>query len=109
MTVQQWPEGPAVDQDAARERYTSDMRAARAALREVFRADMPAAHGGAAVVVVASVLVGCFAGPVAGGLVAAGFAVLFLLALAVMFLRGIRGADAWRRSYLFTFGWANWI
>ncbi|GAA0618105.1 hypothetical protein [Streptomyces crystallinus] len=107
--MQEWPEGPAADQEAARDRYTSDMRAMRAASRDFFRADMPAAHCGVAMVVVASVLVGCFAGPVAGCLVAAGFAVLFLLALAVMFLRGIRGVDAWRRSYLFTFGWANWI
>ncbi|WP_371648380.1 MULTISPECIES: hypothetical protein [unclassified Streptomyces] len=109
MTVQQWPEGPGADQDAARERYKSDMRTTRTALREVFRADMPAAHGGVAVVVVAGVVVGCFAGPVAGGLVAAGFAVLFFVAVAVMYLRGIRGADAWRRSYLCTFGWGNWI
>ncbi|WP_373298694.1 hypothetical protein [Streptomyces melanogenes] len=107
--MQQWPEGPAADQEAARERYTSGMRATRMAVREVFRADMPAAHGGVTVVMVAGVVVGCFAHPVAGCLVAAGFAVLFLVALAVMFLRGIRGADAWRRSYLFTFGWANWI
>jgi hypothetical protein len=32
---------------------------------------------------------------------------VFIAALAVMFLRGIRGADAWRRAYLFAFGWAN--
>lgn len=43
-------------------------------------------------------------GPVAGG-----FAVLFLLVLVVMLLRGVRGMDAWRRSSLFPFGWANWF
>lgn len=107
--MQQWPEGPGADQDAARERYKSDMRTTRTSLREVFRADMPAAHGGVAVVVVVGVVVGCFAGPVAGGLLAGGFAVLFFVAVAVMYLRGIRGADAWRRSYLCTFGWGNWI
>ncbi|HEY5832348.1 hypothetical protein [Streptomyces sp.] len=38
---------------------------------------------------------------------AAGFAALFLTTLAVVFLRGIRGADAVRRADLVTFGWPN--
>ncbi|MGY6021629.1 hypothetical protein [Streptomyces spinosirectus] len=109
MTVQQWPEGPVADPEAARERYNSDMRATRKALREVVRADLPAAHFGLGIVVVASVVVGCFAAPVVGALVVGAFAALFLVALAVMFLRGSRGLDARRRAYLFTFGWANWI
>lgn len=37
------------------------------------------------------------------------FATLFLMTLGVMYLRGVRGADALRRSYLFTCGWANWM
>ncbi|MFJ8134332.1 hypothetical protein [Streptomyces hydrogenans] len=109
MMMKQWPEGPAADQEAARERYASDMRAERKALREVFRADLPAAHFGLGIAVVASVVVGLFAGPIVGALVAGSFAALFLVALVVMLLRGIRGLDAGRRAYLFTFGWANWV
>jgi hypothetical protein len=109
MTVQRWPEGPVADPHAARERYDTDARATRTALREVVRADVPAAHVGLGIVVVASVVVGCFAAPVVGALVVGAFAALFLVALVVVFLRGIRGLDAPRRAYLFTFGWANWI
>ncbi|MFF9458668.1 hypothetical protein [Streptomyces flaveolus] len=107
--MQPWPEGPVSDPEAARERYTSDLRASRKALREAIRADLPVAHVGLAIVVVASVLLGLFATPAAGALVAGAFAALFLAALAVMLLRGIRGLDAARRAYLFSFGWANWI
>ncbi|MFF2522725.1 hypothetical protein [Streptomyces liangshanensis] len=81
----------------------------RKALREVIRADLPAAHFGLGIVIVASVIVGLLVGPVAGALVAGAFAALFLVALVVMFIRGIRGPDAVRRAYLFTFGWANWV
>ncbi|GHG24039.1 hypothetical protein ACFFSH_04840 [Streptomyces filamentosus] len=109
MAMEQWPEGPTADPEAARERYVSDTRASRKALREVIRADLQAAHFGLGIVVVASVVVGLFAGPVVGALVAGSFAVLFLVALVVMFLRGIRGSDAGRRAYLFAFGWANWV
>ncbi|MFE2531528.1 hypothetical protein [Streptomyces sp. NPDC059371] len=107
--MRHWPEGSAADPEAARERYESDMRTTRAALREAARADMPAAHFGVAVVIAASVVLGLFAGPVAGSLVVGVFGALFLMTLAVMFVRGIRGVDACWRSYLFTFGWANWI
>ncbi|MFI9600013.1 hypothetical protein ACIHCX_09045 [Streptomyces sp. NPDC052043] len=107
--MEQWPEGPAAEPKAARERYASDMRASRKALREVIRADLPAAHFGLGIVVVASVVVGLFAGAITGALVAGFFAALFLVALAVMLRRGIRGMDAGRRAYLFTFGWANWV
>ncbi|MFI8421133.1 hypothetical protein [Streptomyces sp. NPDC085479] len=109
MTMGQWPEGPAADPEAARERYVSDMRASRRALREMVRADLPTAHFGLGIVIVASVVVGLFAGPIVGALMAGSFAALFLVALVVMFLRGMRGLDAGRRAYLFTFGWANWV
>lgn len=105
--MQEWPEGPVADQDAARERYTSDVRAARRGLRGWLRADLPAAHLGLAVVVVASAVAAAAASPLAGALVAAAFAALFLAALAVALLRGVRGRAALRRSYLLTFGWAN--
>ncbi|MET7276497.1 hypothetical protein ABZS59_35875 [Streptomyces flaveolus] len=75
----------------------------------MIRADLPVAHVGLGIVVVASVLLGLFAQPAAGVLVAGAFAALFLAALAVMLLRGIRGLDAARRAYLVSFGWANWI
>ena len=77
--MERWPEGSAADPVAARERYDSDMRAVRKALREVVRADLPAAHFGLGVVVIASVIVGLFAGPAAGALVAGAFVLLFLL------------------------------
>jgi hypothetical protein len=85
------------------------MRSARRALREVIRAELPAAHFGLGIVVVAGVVAGLLVGPVAGALVAGAFATLFLVALAAMFVRGVRGRDAVRRAYLFTFGWANWV
>ncbi|MFD9655925.1 hypothetical protein [Streptomyces mirabilis] len=107
--VDRWPEGPAADPEAARERYDSDMRTSRKALREPVRADLPAAHFGLGLVIVASVIVGLLAGPVAGVLVAGAFAALFLVALGVLLLRGLRGLDAGRRAHLFTFGWANWV
>ncbi|MGW1537504.1 hypothetical protein [Streptomyces aureus] len=107
--VQQWPEGPAADPEAARERYDSDMRATRKAMREVIRADVPTAHLGLGIVVVASEVLSCFGAPVVGVCVGGAFAALFLAAAAVMFLRGVRGRDAWRRAYVFTFGWANWV
>ncbi|MFE6384626.1 hypothetical protein [Streptomyces roseolus] len=75
----------------------------------MFRADLPAGHLGLGIVIAASVIVGLFAGPVPGALVAGSFAVLFLLTLAVVLLRGIRGLDAARRAYLFTFGWGQWF
>ncbi|MER6442309.1 hypothetical protein ABT275_39165 [Streptomyces sp. NPDC001185] len=85
------------------------MRAARRALREVVRADLPAAHFGLGIVAIATVLVSLGAGPAGGALVAGVFGLLFAGALAAMFLRDVRGPEALRRAYLFTFGWANWI
>ncbi|MFE7618514.1 hypothetical protein [Streptomyces sp. NPDC057496] len=85
------------------------MQATRKALREVFRADLPDAHFGLGIVIVASVVVGLLVEPAAGALVAGAFAFLFLVTLVVMFLRSIRGMDTARRAYLFTFGWAGWV
>ncbi|MGV9340670.1 hypothetical protein [Streptomyces sp. NPDC003688] len=85
------------------------MRSERKALREAIRADLPAAHCGLGIVIVASMIVGLLVGPVTGALVAGAFAVLFLVVLAVMLMRGVRGLDARKRAYLFTFGWANWM
>lgn len=107
--MEKWPEGPAADPESARERYASGMQGSRKTLREVIRADLPAAHFGLGIVVVTSVAVGLLVGATAGALVAGFFATVFLVALAIMLLRGIRGVDAGRRAYLFTFGWANWV
>ncbi|MFC8596076.1 hypothetical protein [Streptomyces atroolivaceus] len=40
---------------------------------------------------------------------AGAFTALFLVAHAVMILRGVPGPDGVRRAYLLTFGWTNWI
>lgn len=85
------------------------MKAARGALREVLRADLPAANFGLVLVIGVSVVAGFAAGPAVGAGIGGAFAVLFLATLLVMLLRGVRGEDALQRAYLFTFGWANWI
>lgn len=107
--MEQWPEGPAADPAAARGRYDSGTRAERRALRGALRSDLPAAHGGAVLVLLAATVVGFLRGVGFGVLLAGAFAVLFLLSLAVMLLRGVRGRDAGRRAYVLTFGWANWL
>ncbi|WP_448320245.1 hypothetical protein [Streptomyces sp. CO7] len=106
---EQWPEGRFADPAAARERYDAGLRGARGAAREVLRAEPPDAHLGLGVVAVAVAVTALLAGPVPGSAVAGVFAALFLATLAVMRLRGVRGMDAVRRSYLFTFGWGQWI
>ncbi|MEW1700939.1 hypothetical protein ACIQCR_19350 [Streptomyces sp. NPDC093249] len=73
------------------------------------RADLPAADFGLGIVAVASVVLGLFEGPSSEALVAGSFAALFLVALVVVLLRGIRGLYAGRRTYLFTFGWPKWL
>lgn len=106
---QQWPEGPYADGEAARERYEADMRASRAAVRNLFRVEMSSAHMGLVIVVAAAVFVGVVWSPRTGALVGAAFAALFVAALCVALLAGGRGRDAVRAAYKFTFGWADWI
>lgn len=106
---QRWPEGPKADPDAARDRYNADMRASRAAIREVFRVELPIAHVGLMLVVVASVFVSVVWSPGTGVIIAGAFAALFVVALVVALLAGKRGWGAARAAYKFTFGWANWI
>ncbi|MBM9510406.1 hypothetical protein [Actinacidiphila acididurans] len=106
---QKWPEGPAADPEAARERYESDLRASRANARDAMRAEVLDAHFGLGIVVVASVIVGWLQGPVTGALVAGTFAALFTGVLAVIRLRRVRGRDAMRRAYLLVFGWGRWF
>ncbi|MFF1490444.1 hypothetical protein ACIGZH_38365 [Streptomyces sp. NPDC058319] len=106
---QEWPEGEYADPDAARERYDADMRASRAAVRTLFRVEMPVAHMGLVIVIIATVFVGAVWSPGAGATVAGDFAGLFAVALGVALLVGGRGRDAVRAAYKFTFGWADWI
>ncbi|MCX5008835.1 hypothetical protein OHB05_40640 [Streptomyces sp. NBC_00638] len=106
---QQWPEGPNADPDAARARYTADMRTSHDSVRELFRVEMPVAHLGLVIVIIASVFVGVVWSPRTGALIAGALAALFLLALTVAFLAGSRGQNAVRAAYKFTFGWADWI
>lgn len=58
---------------------------------------------------VAGVVAGFVGGPVVGGLVVGSFAALFVVALTIMLVRGIRGVEAGRRAYLATFGWSQWF
>src|SRR5690606_35876499 len=55
---QHWPEGSHADPDAARERYNLDVRASHSAMRNLFRVELPVAHWGLVIVVIASVFVG---------------------------------------------------
>lgn len=89
--------------------YGRDIKEARRSMREALRADLPAAHGGLGVTVVALIVIASFSGLGWTSVVAASFTVWFVLALAVIRLGGGRGMDAVRRAYIATFGWGNWI
>ncbi|WP_406408232.1 hypothetical protein [Streptomyces sp. NBC_01643] len=106
---QQWPEGSNADPDAARERYNADMQASRGAMRNLFRVELPVAHMGLAITIIASVFVGVVWSPSTGVIIGGAFAALFVVALVVALLAGSRGRDAVRAAYKFTFGWADWI
>jgi hypothetical protein len=110
VTVEDRPESRAADPAAARERYKSDLRASRRAVRVVCGADTGDAHTGLAVVVVALVVVWSFKGPGTGGPVTGVFAALYLLLVGVGRLRGHRRMNAWRWAYLVGFGsWGQMI
>jgi hypothetical protein len=72
------------------------------------RQDLRLAHVGLIVVVIASVVVGAFAGLVYGLLVAGAFLTVFVIALVVQCLAGFERA-AVLRAYVVTFGWAQWL
>lgn len=109
LVDQQWPEGPNADPDAARDRYDADIRASRAAMRKLFRIELPIAHMGLALVAIVSVVT-CVIGSLKTGAIIAGvFAALFVVVLTVVLLSGRRGWGAVRAAYKFTFGWVNWI
>ncbi|MCX5114575.1 hypothetical protein OOK13_40155 [Streptomyces sp. NBC_00378] len=106
---QQWPEGRHADPDAARNRYNADVRASRGSLGELFRVELPIAHMGLAIVIIASVFAGVVWAPRTGLIIAGSFAALFVVALCVALLAGSRGRSAVRAAHKFTFGWADWI
>ncbi|WP_329494309.1 hypothetical protein [Kitasatospora herbaricolor] len=105
----EWPEGAAADQDEARARYGHDMGEARGAVREVLRADLCDAHLGLGLTALVAVAVGYFRGLRSGAVVPAVSLALFCVLLAGRFAAGARGRDLVRRSYLLTFGWAQWF
>ncbi|WP_234307328.1 MULTISPECIES: hypothetical protein [unclassified Streptomyces] len=107
--MQQWPEGPHADPEAARDRYNTDIRESRAAVRNLFRVGLPVAHFGLGTVITVSVFVGVIWSPITGALIGGAFTALFVVALCVAVLAGSRGRDAVRAAYKFTFGWAEWI
>ncbi|MFF1874585.1 hypothetical protein [Kitasatospora herbaricolor] len=106
---QEWPEGIAADPDEARARYQYDIREARGAARQVLRADLGDAHLGVGLTALVAVAVGYFRGLRSGAVVPAVFLALFCVLLAGRFAAGARGRDLVRRSYLLTFGWAQWF
>ncbi|MEU9780775.1 hypothetical protein AB0H92_07325 [Streptomyces phaeochromogenes] len=109
LVEQEWPEGSNADPDAARDRYNTDMQASRRSMRNLFRVELPIAHMGLAITIIASVFAGVVWSPRTGVIISGAFAALFVAALAVALLAGSRGRNAVRAAYRFTFGWADWI
>jgi hypothetical protein len=105
---QRWPEGRCAEPDAARARYEADLSTARRSAREL-RADLPTAHLGLAVTVIACLLVGAAWSPAAAWAVAGAFAALFTLVLTTRLVTGKGIRSAVRTAHTATFGWANWI
>ncbi|NXY95777.1 hypothetical protein HYE82_15535 [Streptomyces sp. BR123] len=85
------------------------MREECQSVRGALRTDLPAAHLGLAVTIIALLVVASFSGIRWTLIISAAFAAWFLLALAVIHLGSGRGWDAVRRAYIATFGWGNWI
>ncbi|MFJ2738429.1 hypothetical protein ACIO3O_02055 [Streptomyces sp. NPDC087440] len=98
----------ASDEDSL-SRYTRDIREERRAVREALRSDLPDAHLGLGVTVIALVAIAIFSGPRWTLIVAGAFTAWFLLALTVIHIGDGRGRDALRRAYVATFGWGGWI
>ncbi|MFD6294051.1 hypothetical protein ACFWFU_04380 [Streptomyces sp. NPDC060235] len=97
------------DESAARSRYTQDMQAERRALREALRSDLPAAHMGLGLTVIALIVIASFSGPRWTLIISGAVTAWFFLALAVIHIGSGRGRGAFRRAYIATFGWGNWI
>ncbi|CAL9646951.1 hypothetical protein SUDANB120_06504 (plasmid) [Streptomyces sp. enrichment culture] len=95
--------------ESASTRWDRKVREERHSVREALRTDLPAAHLGLAVTIIALLVVASFSGARWALIISAAFAAWFLLALTVIHLGSGRGWDAVRRAYIATFGWGNWI
>ncbi|MFK0150177.1 hypothetical protein ACIQUZ_34375 [Streptomyces griseus] len=67
------------------------------------------AHIGPAATIIALIVVASFSGPRWTVIVAGGLTAWFVLALAVIRIRGGGGREAVRRAYAATFGWGDHI
>ncbi|MEU6760354.1 hypothetical protein [Streptomyces sp. NPDC046685] len=97
------------DTESASPRYDREIREERQSVRGALRTDLPAAHLGLAVTIIALLVVAGFSGIRWPLIISAAFAAWFLLAMAVIHIGSGRGWDAVRRAYVATFGWGNWI
>ena len=78
-------------------------------MREALRASVFGAHIGLGATVIALVVIISLSAPFYAWVVAGSFAAWFLLALAVILIGGGREMDAFRRAYVATFGWGDFI
>ncbi|WP_394427845.1 hypothetical protein [Streptomyces sp. SGAir0957] len=85
------------------------MRATRDVGREALRVDVRVAHIGFVLTAVAITGISVAWSLKIGAVIAAVFAVWFLVALGIALLAGNRGRNAIRGAYKATFWWADWI
>ncbi|MEU6014202.1 hypothetical protein ABZ826_09095 [Streptomyces sp. NPDC047515] len=97
------------DAGASSDQYMQDIRADHQATRQALRADVGGAHIGLLVVITALVVLAGFSDPCRALTVSGGFTAWFVLASAVIRLRGGRGRHALRRAYVATFGWGDYV
>lgn len=71
--------------------------------------DVRGGHIGLVVTIIALVVIASFSGPRWTLIVAGCFTAWFVLALAVIRIRGGRGEEAVRRAYVATFGWGDYV
>ncbi|GEC10710.1 hypothetical protein SSP24_83650 [Streptomyces spinoverrucosus] len=71
--------------------------------------DIGGGHIGLVVTVIALVVIASFSGLRWTLIVAGCFTAWFILALAVIRIRGGRGGEAVRRAYVVTFGWGDYV
>ncbi|MEV7869854.1 hypothetical protein AB0P17_28050, partial [Streptomyces sp. NPDC088124] len=97
------------DEGSASSRYTRDMREARRSGREALRSDLSSGHLGLGATVIVLAVIAGSSGLRWTLIVGGGVTTWFVLALAVIHYRGGRGRDAFRRAYMATFGWGQWL
>lgn len=97
------------DAEPSQSRYEQDLHADRKAVHEALRASVFGAHIGLGATVIALVVIVSLSVPFYALVVAGSFAAWFLLALTVILIGGGRGMDAFRRAYVVTFGWGDFI